>query len=153
MAGTDSRFDASAFRDAIHFAMTMGLPNTTSERATFHWLPEPTFHQPDASGNPFTWDSTPVTNPTFVDVLVPVAVEFKVKAAGDTLATRIGEFDTPHVVITILDTDYPSLTQNSRFADQVLLADATYNIEYVHPPIGLFDVTIYQLDAKAVDEA
>lgn len=152
MAGTDSRFDATAFRDAIRFAMTMGLPDTTSERATFKWNVDRTYVVPDSGGQPFNWGETPSTESAYVDVRIPVAVEFLSKG-GDTQDTRIGQFDVSRVIITVLDEDFTDLTQDGVFADKVQLDDGIYDIQFVGPPIGLFEVTVYQIYAQAVDEA
>ncbi len=151
MAGTDSRFDASAFRDAIHFAMTMGLPNTVNERATFKWKVEREFSKHDAKGSPWDWGDTPSTEETLPDVQIPVAVELLSKG-GDTLDTHFGEFDVARAIISVLDEDFVELTQNGRFADQVEMADALYDIQFVAPPVGLFEVTVYSIHAQAVDE-
>lgn len=151
MAGTDSRFDASAFRDAIHFAMNMGLPQDTDLRATFKWNTDETFINPDSSGSPFDLTESAASSVSFSDVQIPVAVEFLSKG-GDTQDTRIGEFDVSRIIITILDDDFTELTQSGVFANQVQLDEALYDIQFVAPPVGLFEVTVYQLHCQAVDE-
>lgn len=151
MAGTDSRFDAGAFRDAIRFAMTMGLPQATQERATFQWDTERIFPSPDAGGNPYDWTATPTSTTTYPDVQIPVAVETPGSANRDD--TTIGAFDVSKVVITILDDDFTDIVVGGVLANRVLLGETPYEIEYVGPPLGLFEVTVYQLYAKAVDES
>lgn len=148
MAGSNSAFDATAFRTAIRSAMTMGLPGTTSERATFRWTPDKTFATADGAGKPYSWGATPTTTTTHADVQVPVAVEFSARPAG-SLSTVMGEFDTSRAVITVLDEDYADIVG----ADLVLLGGNTYEIEFVGPPMGLFDVTVYQLFCLARDES
>lgn len=152
MAGTDSRFSAAAFREAIHFAMNMGLPNSVSERATFVWDTEQTFDTADSSGKPFIWDDTPASETVFSDVQIPVGVEVLSKG-GDTMDTRVGQFDVTRVRLVVLDEDYPSLTQNGVMANKVRFDDATYDIQFVEPPVGLFDVTVYLIHAQAIDES
>lgn len=152
MAGTtDSRaagFNPAAFRDAIRFAMHMGLPNATEERATFRWTTVRTYDTADPAGNPYDYTATPATSVAHDDVLIPVAVEFSARPAGSR-DTAVGQFDSSRAVITVLDEDY-ALVEG---ADLVLLGGNTYEVEFVGPPLGLFDVTIYQLYCDARDES
>lgn len=150
MAGSDPRFDANAFRTNIRFAMTMGLPNTVAERATFRWTVVRTFAKDDASGAPLDWGTTATTTVTNPDVQVECAVEFGVAAAENT---NVGTFDTSRAVITVLDEEFALLTVNNVLADRVLLGGNTYEVDYVGPPLGLFDVTVYQIYCKAPDES
>lgn len=151
MAGTDARFNANQFRDAIRFAMNMGLPNSTSERATFIWDTKMTFPIADSSGTPFDFSASPGSTITFSDVQIPIAVE--PSDEGDVRAIRIGEMNVPRVTITVLDEDFDQLTQNEVFANKVTFNEAIYKILYVGPPMGLFDVTVYQIYAQAIDES
>jgi len=167
MAGTDSRFDATAFRDAIRFAMTMGLPDTETERATFIWNVDREFVIDDAAGSPFEWGETAAYTSTYGEVQIPVAVEFLSKG-GDTQDTRLGQMDVSRIIVTILDEDFPALEQVSQghaghFADKIRFGGpiaavtdqeyAYYDIQFVGPPLGLFDVTVYQVYAQAIDES
>lgn len=152
MAGSDTRFDAAAFREAITFAMNMGLPDDETQRATFKWNRDATYATADADGSPFNWTETPTSEITFEDVQIPVALEF-VSKGGDTLDIRLGQMDVSRCTITVLDTYFAELTQNGVFANQVELDDALYDIQFVSPPLGLFDVTIYQIHCQAIDEA
>jgi hypothetical protein len=140
-------FDAAAFRSAIRSTMEMGLPNTAAERATFRWNVERTYEREDPSHNPYEWDEVPSTELTHADVQIPVAVEFSARPAA-SLDTAIGQFDVGRAIITILDVDYELV----RGADLVLLGENTYVIDFVGPPIGLFEVTVYQAYASALDE-
>lgn len=152
MAGSDARFNAEKFRTAIRFSMNMGLPNSLSERATFIWDTQMTFPVADSSGKPFDFSASPSSTTTFTDVQIPVAIDF-LGRGGDALSTRIGEMNVPRIVLTVLDEDFESLTQHDVFANKVRLDDAVYKIDYVGPPVGLFDVTIYQVYAQAMDES
>lgn len=140
-------FDAAAFRSAIRSTMEMGLPNATSERATFVWKEERTYQKQDPGHNPYSWDATPTTDVTHAEVRIPVAVEFSARPAG-SLDTVMGQFDTARAIITVLDVDY-ALIQG---ADYVKLGENLYIIDFVGPPMGLFEVTVYQLQCSAVDE-
>lgn len=141
-------FDAAAFRLAIRSTMTMAAPNATADRATFRWSPIKTFSPQDPAHNPYSFTEAPVTNVTHIDVKVPVAVEFSAPRLA-AHETPLGEFDTARAIITILDDDYALVAG----ADLVLLGQNTYEIEFVAPPIGLFDVTVYQIYAVARDES
>lgn len=148
MAGTDPRFNAATFRTAIRAAMTMGLPGTTSERATFRWTPRSTYTQQDQDHNPYTWTAAPVTTTTHADVLVPIAWTFSARPTS-SMQTDIGEFDATRIEITILDVDYVLVAG----ADKVIMGGNTYDIEFTAPPNGLFDVTVYTMYAVAEDES
>lgn len=151
MAGTDPRFNAAAVRDALRFAMTMGLPDTTEHQATFIWTTDKEFAQADSGNTPFNLGAVPTTTTEFEDVQVPVAVEFFSKG-GDSQKTRVGEFDTARCTITVLDEDYESLFQGGRRPDRVRLKDSLYRIEFEAPPVGLFDLTVYQFFCISEDE-
>lgn len=149
---TDSSFGASfnadRFRAAIRSTMEMGLPNATSERATFRWNDEATYAVEDEDHQPFDWTDTPTTEETHEDVQIPVAMEFSARPAG-TLDTTVGQFDSARVILTILDTDFESV----QGSDEVLLGGNSYTIDFWGPPMGLFDVTIYSVYCTATDEA
>lgn len=141
-------FNAEEFRDAIRFAMRMGLPEDESERATFKWTPQKTFAKTDAAGRPLDWTSTPLTESTHEDVQIDVAKEFQRYSSGEGI-TSLGEFHSTSVVLTILDEDYELVDG----ADKVELGGNTYTVEYVAPPDGMFEVTVYQVYLRAEDES
>ena len=152
MAGsTDPRaagFNAAAFRDAIRFAMKMGLPESTLERITFRWRVKNDYAIEDPEGLPYRFTNAPISTITHADVLIPAAVEF-VTRGGFPKGESFGQFDNPKAVITILDEDYALVDS----ADIILLGGNTYQIDFVAPPIGLFEVTVWQLYCTAVDES
>lgn len=152
MAGTtdprSSAFNAATFRDAIRFAMDMGLPEATADRATFKWTPVKTYPNPDGGGRPYNLTSTPTSTTTHADVQIPVAWEFVARQAQET-NTSMGEFDASRIVMTILDDDYSKVVG----ADTVVLGGNTYTIDFVAPPMGLFSVTVFELYLSARDEA
>jgi hypothetical protein len=147
MAGSNPAFNAAAFRTAIRNTMTMGSPNNPAERATFRWKIEREFDIDDPAHKPYDWTSTPTNEITHPDVQVPVAVEFSARPSGSN-QTQMGEFDTSRAVITILDEDYVKV----QGADVILLGGNAYGIQFVGPPMGLFEVTVYQIFCEAVDE-
>ena len=152
---TDPRaagFDAAAFRDAIQFAMNMGLPQATADRITFRWTTQDDFAIEDQAGETYDWTGTPTATSAPDDVQIPAAVEFIPRS---TLAggTGIADFDTPRVVVTVLDTHWPQVTsEDGRRADRMVIGGNTYEINFVAPPLGLFGVTVYQIHGEAVDE-
>lgn len=148
MAGKNPNFNAKEFREAIHFAMEMGLPQDPSERITFRWTPDKTYDDSDSGGNPWSWDVVPVVTDERADVQVPAAVEFAARPAG-SVDTALGQFDTSRVTVTLLDEEFEKI----RGADLMVIDANIYDIAFVGPPIGLFDVTVYQLFGEARDES
>lgn len=153
MAGTNAQFDAQAFREAIGFAMTMGLPEDPSERATFHFRPTVEYWTTDAtptqvinprldaSGNPLDPNiRVRRINPT--PVRIPVAVEFDTAAVDER---PVGAFKPTKATITILDEHWSDVST----AVEVELGGDRYVISYSHPPMGLFNVTIYTIECFA----
>lgn len=140
-------FDAAKFRDAIKFAMNMGLPPTEAHRATFRWKTVRTFAAADSGGKPFTKTATAVTTVSHDDVQIDCAVEFVARA---TLSggTPLGDFDTPRAKITVLDVDHPAIVG----ATEVLLGGNTYRIDFTEPSVGLFGVEVYTIHCSAIDE-
>lgn len=161
MAGTDSGFSAAAFREAIEFAMVMGLPQSEDERATFHFKPDTTAYyrngerlypdgtdsnepRTDKNGNPL--DSTiRVKQEAPEPVRVPVAVEFN---PTNTDERPVGAFRNTRVRITALDEHWPDIKD----AIEVELGGDMYVISYHHPPVGLFEVTVYTMECVARSE-
>lgn len=143
-----SGFNAAEFRDAIKFAMRMGLPESVNERATFRWSTEKTYGNADPSGQPYSWSTAPSDVESHPDVQIDVAVEFQRYSSGEG-NTSVGQFQTTSVVLTVLDEDYALIEG----ADKVLLGGNVYTIEYVAPPFGLFEVTVYQIYLRAEDES
>lgn len=148
MAGTDPRFSATRFRDAIHFVMQMAAPQAISERATFRWNTERTYTSADPAGRPYSWDAAAASTTTHPDVQIDCVVEFAARPAGSR-DTPIGEFDTSRANITVLDDDIAAIAG----ADEVILNGNTYDILFIGPAQGLFDVTLYTIYAEARDES
>jgi len=148
-----SGFDPALFKDAIRFAMNMGLPDTATERVTFRWTADKSFDTESPSGNPYTWNGTPTSETAPVDVRVSAAVEF-VSRASLSDSNSIGDFDNPRIVVTLLDDEYETITDDDLgLPDKILVGGNTYEIDFVAPPVGLFSVTVYQIHATAVDES
>jgi len=142
-------FDAALFREKIIATMTMGMPNTVSDQATFYWEREVTFSNTDVTGKPYFLDDTPATDSTRPEIIVPVAVEFVSNSglASSTTQNDVGTFDTSNAIITVLDTYYGDVYD----ADWVTLGGQIYDIKYWEPPVGLFEVDIHRVHVAARD--
>ena len=146
-------FDADSFRTAIRNTMTMGLPTTASERITFRWSTERTYASAtDESGETYDFTASPASTSSPADVAVTAAVEFTARSSlGEQNA--VGDSENPRVIVTLLDTDFPNITSGGRLADLMVLDGNEYTVDFVAPPIGLFDVTVYQVYGTAIDES
>ncbi len=139
MAGSDTGFDAAEFRDAIHFAMTMGSPNATQEKATFRWLKAQTFDPQDPARRPYHWNDTAETDTTPADVtLDAVAVEYH--PSRSTAGTDVGTFVPLKADLTMLDTDYALIAG----ADMVLIGGSTWRVAAITQQ-ALFSVDVFTL--------
>lgn len=142
MAGVDAGFDAAAFRTAIRTAMTMGLPTDTSQQITFVFLETDTYAAEDTNHDPYGWSSSPITEVAERTVQVPAAVEWGIGTLSDTAA---GQFDTSKVTVTLLDVDYALVAG----CKEVRINNTRFEIDVWGPPLGLFDVTVYQAHLSA----
>lgn len=147
-ASFGAAFSAEVFREKILETMNMGLPQDEDQRATFRWVPLRDWDVHDRANKPYHWNVAPTTEVLHEDVQIPVAVEFSSNSRNSS-ETTIGAFDTPRVIITVLDTHYDDVAT----ANQVILGQNTYRIEFWAPPLGLFDVSVFQCYAVAMDES
>lgn len=148
MAGSDPRFNADQFVEAIKFAMQMGAPPSESRRLTFHWDPVNTFVNAAPSGLPYGVAQSTATSETHADVQIDCAIDWTPgSSAGVSSGTPIGRFDRARMVITIVGDDYDDV----QGADTCSLDGKIYDIEEVHVD-GLFTVPVYTLVAIARDE-
>lgn len=148
MAGSNPAFNPNEFRTNIINTMNMGLPTDTSLRPTFRWRTERTYSVADPGGNPYDFTAPATSTTAHADVQIPCAVQFVSTRTNDE-GTVFGVFNSPRVILTVLDTHFPDVDG----ATEVVLGGNTYQIEYVEPPIGLFEVTVYQIHAQAKDES
>lgn len=141
--GTSSGFNATQFRDAIHFAMGMGAPPAVSEQVTFLVPGHDTYAVADPAHDPYDWTSTPTSTVPAQSIVVPVAVTF---VGGNVEGDALGVFDASRVALTLLDVDWQQVSA----ATEVLVGGSHYVIDPPGAvPIGLFDVTVYELRASA----
>ncbi len=156
MAGSDSRFDATEFRDAIHFAMTMGFPEDTQEQITWQWRTEREFVREDSGGEPFEWSASQVVSENEIsDMIVRCALKFETGSGGQRVGgTVLGVMDTSNATVTLLDEEYDALLEHGdgNFPDQAVIDNAVYQVQFIKPPTGLFEVTVYEVLIQAIDE-
>lgn len=150
MAGTNPSFDTDAFRSAIEFAMTMGAPNETEERVKFIFRSENVYDDDTSpTGNPYSWDATPVdTTGSDSEVIIPIAMEF-VQRSSQSRDTSLGFMQPSHVRVFVMDTYIDQV----RGASELEIDGNRYFIRSWAPPVGLFDFTLYEVLAEAVDES
>lgn len=138
-------FDASQFRNAIHFVMGMAAPVDVNDQVTFHWNPTATTsgtHSGD--GVPFD-PSAAITSSTPATAQQPYVLEW-VDASGEP--TAFGEVVPSHVRVWLLDVDYAAV----KTADYVVISGDKYVRHLEQPPYGLFDVGIHVINYSAVNE-
>lgn len=151
MAGADpnGNFVAADFRSRIQAAMQMGLPNASGDAPTFRWVEDSTYAHADPAGQPYDWTATPTSTPTpIADLAVDCAVQF----SGEISVTEAGEIVQGSAVITLLDVDQQTLVSHGgRMPDQVLLKGIVYNVDFIPPPQGLFDVDVWTIYCSSID--
>lgn len=147
MATSNPAFDPAVFRTAIQNTMNMGLPTTVSEQPTFYFAKTrsyPVGTALDEDGLPFDPTITPtITSPPAKRV--PCAVEF---TPVETDELPVGTLRKTKATLTLLDEDYKKIKD----AIEVALGGDRYIISYLAPPLGLFEVTVYQLICYGKDE-
>lgn len=158
MAGSDPRFSAGKFREAITFAMRMGSPTRPEDRATFHFRKKrvyPPGTKLDQEGKPLN----PSIRATYEGpedlMLKEVAVEHQ-DASPDELP--VGTRIPTRVVLTMLDEEYNLIKERAaegdeEFAIDVSLGGDRYRIGYRRPPMALFDAGVRQVVCYAIEES
>lgn len=162
MATTDSRFSAADFRESIRFAMIMGTPPLTADRAVFVF----------ATGGKSYWkngvelgvtprldlDGKPLD--PMVEVRTEAAVTKKQGPGADEIACAIememidreelpvGNLAPSRMTVTVLDVDWVKLDG----VREVIMGGDRYVSPKIPPALGLFDAGIQQIYFYAVDE-
>lgn len=140
-------FNSAEVRDALKFAMKMGLPDAVEERITFMWRKQRDYQSKDPAGRPYNWRSQPTSDDTPDPVQIDAAIQFSDRMTNSS-GTALGQFDAARIQVTVLDVDYELV----RGANIIMANGATYTIDFVAPPEGLFDMTVYTIYASSVDE-
>jgi hypothetical protein len=124
--------------------MLMGQPGDVNDQVTFIWLEHDQYQSEDSADNPYSWTQAPtaVTSSAKTVVQVNCAVDY---TSGTVTADSAGQFAADKAVLTLLDVDYASVAG----ADQVRLGGHLYAIDSPGAtPIGLFDVTVWQISVS-----
>lgn len=146
--GFGAGFNANQVRQALTDAMIMGMSPDPEQQVIWRWSPKREFADSDVAGDPYDWTEAPEDEEVKEDVVVPCAFEFSARPAG-SVESSMGQMDTSRVVITLLDEHYEKV----KGADLVLLGTNIYEVDFVAPPIGLFDMGVITVIATARDES
>jgi hypothetical protein len=131
--------------------MTMGLSNVSNEQPTFVFNPTgytyPPGTQLDENGKPY--DLSVMATPTVLaSIQVPCAIEWGSGKTVDYRIEPVGDFQDGDMVLTLLDTDYNQV----KAADYVMMGNQKYEIRFLEPQFGLFDVSVYRIHCRAIQE-
>lgn len=137
-------FPADEFRQAMINIGQMASPNKVTEKATFLWPDERTSSSADPIGVPYDFSEAPESSEEPKRVTLDVAVA-RTQPAPEV--TNMGQFDLHKATIDLVDVQYELV----RGATRVRLSDSTYVIEATTVQ-GLFDVDMYTLHCRAVDQ-
>jgi hypothetical protein len=154
MAGTNAAFDATQFRDGIHFAMQMGTPPDPAIAPVFvfppgavtYWKNGVEVIDPalDRDGYPFDPEIKKVAVPA-KRVTVNCAVEY---TKADAEEIPVGSFRPIKAIVTLLDVDYAQV----KGCREMIANDDTYAYGYEPGAMGLFEVGIHTMFFFAVQE-
>lgn len=150
MAGASSSFDADEFRQNIRDTMLMGLTGTAADRPKFIFNATETYtvgEELDDSGTPYDLTVAPTVAGTPAKQVL-CAVEWVSGKNTSTDGSTLGDFEEGDLILTLLDVDYTQI----KGADHVELDGTRYEIRYVQPSVGLFDVTVYQLHCTTYNQ-
>ena len=130
----------------------MGMPADPNEQLVWHINPVVSFENQDPAIKPYDWSATPVVDqpgdpdhPSGI-VAVDYALEFAATGGGES---EVGRFDQSRLTVTVLDNEYEQIKN----ADYAMIGRVYYEIKFVAPPVGLFDVTVYQIFLVARDQS
>lgn len=156
MAGSDPRFNAAAFRTAIQSTMQMGFPDEQSQQITWVWVPEYKYNStPDPGGFPLDWSAAEIkTTEDIAPIIVNCAVQFTATTTTSRIGgTDLGVMDVENAIVTLLDVDYDSLVTHGSgvFPQRASLNGSVYVTQFIGPPFGIFDVTLYTVYLQSVD--
>lgn len=148
MAGSSSSFDAADFRTNIRATMLMGLTGNVADRPKFLFNSTETFTgELDDTGSPYDFTTVPTVSSTD-PVQVLCALQWSSGANTATTGKDLGDFEEGDLVITMLDEEYAQI----KHADKVEVDGTQYEIRFVQPSVGLFDVTVYQLHCTTYNQ-
>lgn len=145
MAGAFPGGASDAFRDGIRFAMEMGAAPEETRQATFFFPSQLIFvdaadedARVDQAGVPFD-PSVPVRRETPDPVRVPCAIEYY-----DANGVQVGELGIvapTSVKVLLLDQEHAKVEG----CERVVIDGDEYWYRKTQPPMGLFDVGIFEV--------
>lgn len=152
--GISADFDAAGFRNAIRFAMEMGLNPDPSRRPTFIRKSSSRVYKKnsvvistprlDRDGRPLD-PEVEVVRPADVEVSVDCAIEVQ---RADAEELPVGTFRPTKVVATLLDDQYEEVKD----CREMLYNGDRYVYGYEPESNGLFDVGVYTIIFYAVED-
>lgn len=146
MAGSNSDFDASAFRTGIRFVFDMAAPPVEGERAVFWWESGLVYTSPvDGEDVPFDPHATVQRTPGRRVSGVACGIEYQ-DAQGQEIV--FGTVTASRLAITFLDQDYDKV----KGCAYVTIGADKYLYKRTQPPSGLFDVGLYTMHFVSENE-
>lgn len=152
--GINAAFDAAGFRNAVRFAMEMGLNPDPSRRPTFIRKSSSRVYKKnsvvistprlDRDGRPLD-PEVEVVRPADVEVSVDCAIEVQ---RADAEELPVGTFRPTKVVATLLDDQYEEVKD----CREMLYNGDRYVYGYEPESNGLFDVGVYTIIFYAVED-
>lgn len=146
MAGSNSGFDANAFRTGIRFAMNMGLPTASDDQPVFYFNATLVYNAPvDDEDVPFDPQAT-VTRVAPRPVRgIACAIEY-VDEQGQEVV--FGNVTAARIKVLLLDEEYAKV----KGFDYVVLGGEKYVYKTTEAPLGLFDVGVWTVHCTAEDK-
>jgi hypothetical protein len=151
MAGPFPGGGANRFRNGIRFAMAMAAAPDTAQRAIFRFPARLVYVNDgedapvDAHGVPYNPD-VPVRREEPDPVIVDCAIEY-FDDRGQELS-GFGPVSASRIRVLLLDEEYEQV----KAADRIVAGGDTYHYRRTQPPMGLFDVGIFELWFHAEQE-
>lgn len=138
-------FNATEFKDAIHFAMQLGAAPDAAEQIKFHFASTLVYNG-SADGREVPFDPTATVTSTTPDpVHVDCAIEY---LDVEDQSTGFGLMAPTKIALTLLDEDYTQVKDSI----YVTIHGDRYDYRRTEPPQGLFDVGLYVMHFTATNE-
>lgn len=153
--GISASFDATAFQNAIKFAMQMGAPNVLAKQAVFVF--KSTTRTYSKNGDPVVdprldRDGVPLDPEVLVtegsERLVKVDAAIEIEPA-DPNEMPVGNFRPTKALVTLLDAEFALVDG----CDELRYNGDRYAFGYEPGAFGLFNAGIHQLTFYALDES
>lgn len=152
MAGTDPEFfpagEGDLFKADVRLVQELAMPNTTSERPTFHFDPERVFDDADSEGQPYDWTTSPDSDDPKADVQVLCTVETEAGGFGDGVDEHpVGDFAGLVVSLTFFPEEWALVSDFTT----VTISGSTYQRVRRLPTLAIGDVDLITVEVEAPD--